>query len=187
MPEYRRLFVPAGTIFFTVVTHNRRPFLIDELARDCLHHAIDTVRMRRPFTIDAIVLLPDHLHTIWTLPDGDQAYPVRWKRIKEHFTTLYLKRGGKEGLRSLSRLKRQERGIWQRRYWDHVIRNEDDLERHFDYIHYNPVKHGLVSCPRDWPWSSFHRWVKQGAYDPQWGCVSNGPLRFDDLDETAME
>jgi putative transposase len=187
MPNYRRLFIPGGTFFFTVVTHQRRRFLTDELARDCLHKAIDTVRVDRPFTVNAVVLLPDHLHTIWTLPEGDSNYPARWKRIKAEFTQLYLKSGGKDGFRSASRRKRKERGIWQRRYWEHTIRDEDDLERHFDYIHYNPVKHGLVTRPIDWQWSSFHRCVREGIYPAHWGCLSTGPLFFDDLDETAME
>src|SRR5262249_1587827 len=142
---------------------------------------------RRPFAIPAIVLLPDHLHTIWTLPEGDQAYPVCWKRIKEEFTELYLAAGGTEGSHSLSRLNRQERGIWQRRYLQHVIWDDTDLHSHFDYIHYNPVKHRLVPCRRDWPWSTFDRWVEKGNYPADWGCVINGPMVFDGLDEKAME
>jgi putative transposase len=187
MSNYRRLYIPGGTIFFTVVTHMRRPFLTDEMARSCLHEAIEKVQVRHPFQIRAIVLLPDHLHTLWTLPECDADYSARWKRLKEEFTRRFLQAGGKEGIRSPSRLRRKERGIWQRRYWEHAIQDETDLERHFDYIHYNPVKHGLVKSPRDWPWSSFHRWVREGIYTDDWGCVQNGPLRFDDLDESAME
>ena len=146
-----------------------------------------TIRAKRPFAIPAFVLLPDHLHAIWELPRGDAAYPVRWRRIKEEFTERFLEGGGWEGPRSSSRLRHQERSVWQRRFWEHTIDDEDDFEHHFDYIHYNPVKHGLVQCPRDWRYSSFHRWVKRGVYDPDWGCASHGPLPFDDLDETAME
>jgi putative transposase len=184
MPNYRRLFIPGGTYFFTVVTYKRRPFLTDTLARDCLHLAIETIRTDWSFAMPAIVLLPDHLHAIWTLPEGDSNYPIRWSLIKRKFTQLYIQAGGKEFFRSGSRRKRKERGIWQRRYWEHAIDDEKDLERHFDYIHYNPVKHGLVSSPSDWPWSSFQRYVREGFYSVNWG---SGPMVFNDLDETAME
>jgi putative transposase len=182
--EYHRLFIPAGTYFFTLVTHARAPFLIRALARRCLHDAIAKIAAKRPFALDAIVLLPDHLHAIWTLPPHDEAYSVRWKRIKEEFTRGFIAAGGREGRRSDSRVKRKERGVWQRRFWEHLIRDEDDLERHFDYLHYNPVKHGLVASPLDWPYSSFHRWVEKGVYKRNWG---SGILDFSDLDESAME
>ena len=187
MSDYRRYFVPGGTYFFTVVTHLRRRFLTDTIARECLRDALETIQAKRPFEIQAIVLLPDHLHTIWTLPRGDAAYPVRWRRIKQEFTERYLAARGREGPRSASRKKRKERGIWQRRYWEHTIQDEDDFERYFDYTHYNPVKHDLVPCPKDWPHSSFHRWVAAGVYPQDWGCAANGPLDFSDLDESAME
>lgn len=187
MPEYRRNYVPGGTLFFTVVTHERRRFLTTPLARRCLREAILTIQAKRPFEIVGIVLLPDHLHAIWTLPGGDADYSTRWRRIKEEFTILYLAKGGTEGRRSTSRRKRQERGIWQRRFWEHTIESDAELERHLDYTHYNPVKHGLVENPRDWPYSSFHRWVQKGAYDVNWGCAASGLMKFDDLDETAME
>jgi putative transposase len=135
----------------------------------------------------AVVLLPDHLHAIWTLPEGDAGYSVRWKRIKEEFTKNFIQAGGEEGPRSDSRLRRQERGIWQRRFWEHTIRDEDDFEEHFNYVHYNPVKHRLVRYPRDWPYSSFHRWVKLGAYPPDWSCLDLGPVNFRNRDESEME
>jgi putative transposase len=169
------------------VAHQRRPFLTDPLARRCLREAVAAVRRKRPFEIVAWVLLPDHLHTIWTLPSGDDKYATRWRRIKEEFTEAWLAAGGSEGPRSRSRLARNERGIWQRRFWEHTCEDEHDFERHFDYIHYNAVKHGYVACPRDWPHSTFHRWAKCGVYEPRWGCASDGRLDFDDLDETAME
>jgi putative transposase len=187
MPDYRRYFVPGGSYFFTVVTHRRRRFLTTDLARQCLRSAIEEVRAGRPFEMPALVLLPDHLHVLWTLPPGDAAYAVRWKRIKEEFTLRYLEGGGEEGDRSASRQKRNERGVWQRRYWEHTCDDEDDFQRHFDYIHYNPVKHGLVRSPRDWPYSSFHRWAAAGVYEPHWGAAHLGRLDFSDLDETAME
>jgi REP-associated tyrosine transposase len=187
MPNYRRYRVPGGTFFFTVVTYRRRRFLTSDLARKCLRDAIDTVRADWPFEMPAIILLPEHLHTIWTLPRGDDDYPTRWRRIKEEFTESWLAAGGTEAPLTPSRRKRKERGVWQRRYWEHLVENEHDFDRHFDYIHYNPVKHGEVKCPGDWLYSSFHRWVKWGVYESEWGCSHRGRLAFDDLDETAME
>ena len=187
MPNDRRYRVPGGTYFFTVVTHRRRRFLTGELARRCLREAIDTVRAKRPFEMPAMILLPEHLHAIWELPRGDADYSVRWKRIKEEFTIAWLAGGGTEAPLSASRGKRKERGVWQRRFWEHLIEDEHDFERHFDYIHYNAVRHGEVDCPKHWPCSSFHRWVQRGVYEPDWGCSRYEPLSFDDLDETAME
>ena len=187
MPDYRRYFVAGGTYFFTVVTHRRRRFLTTDLARECLREAIAVVRSRRAFEMHAVVLLPNHLHAIWSLPRGDNDYSTRWRRIKAHFTESYLARGGREGHLSASRNKRGERGIWQRRFWEHLIRDEFDFERHFDYVHYNPVKHRLVNCPRDWPHSTFAHFVTTGIYQRQWGCREQGTIDFDDLDATAME
>jgi putative transposase len=177
----------AILVFFNVVTYQRRPILTTALGRRCLREAIVTIRTRRPFEIPAFVLLPDHLQAIWALPRGDAAYSVRWRLIKEDFTVRFLDGGGQEVPRSASRRRRKERGIWQRRFWEHTIDDEDDYDHHFDYIHYNTVKHRLVRCPRDWPYSSFHRWVDRDVYDPDWGCASHGPPCFDDLDETLME
>src|SRR5690606_4471685 len=115
---------------------------------------------RWPMTIDAMVLLPDHLHTLWTLPPGDAAYPVRWGWLKKEFTRRFLAVGGAEQWRSQSRAKNRRRGVWQRRYWEHTITDEDDFTAHFDYLHWNPRKHGYVERVGDWPHSSFHRWVK---------------------------
>jgi putative transposase len=123
----------------------------------------------------AIVLLPDHWHTVWTLPPGDQQYPLRWARIKEEFTERWLDGGGSERVQSVSRRRHRMRGVWQRRYWEHTLRDEDDLERCVDYIHWNPCKHGLVRRVRDWPWSSFHRYVALGQYDLDWGSVDPAP------------
>ncbi len=175
MPDYRRWYVPGGTYFFTAVTQGRRPILCGDLARQCLHEAIEVVRKKRPIELLAIVLLPDHIHTIWTLPRGDVAYPVRWKRIKEEFTVAYLAAGGKESPPSRSRLRHGERGIWQRRYWEHTVRDEDDLKRCVDYVHWNPKKHGHVANVRDWPWSSFHRYVESAEYALDWGADDPTP------------
>jgi putative transposase len=169
MSNYRRNFIPGGTFFFTLVTHQRRQFLATPAARCCLREALRKVRRDWPFALDAIVLLPDHLHCIWTLPPGDAAYDVRWKRIKHCFTTSYLSAGGSEGAISASRASKRERGIWQKRYYEHTVRDDDDLKRCVDYIHVNPLKHGLVARVRDWPWSSFHRYVTLGEYSPDWG------------------
>jgi len=155
--------------FFTVVTHERRPILTTPQGRSCLHSAIEQERCVRPFDLFAIVLLPDHLHCVWALPQNDSNYSTRWRKIKERFTTLYLATGGEEGERSESRTKRSERGIWQRRFWEHTVRDEDDLIRCVDYLHWNPVKHGLVTNVKDYPYSSFHRFVEAGDYELNWG------------------
>jgi len=187
MPNYRRYRVPGGTCFFTVVTYRRRRFLTTDLGRKCLREAIETVRKDRPFEMPAVIPLPEHLHAIWKFPPGDADYPTRWRRIKEEFTQSWLAAGGTEAPLTASRRKRKERGIWQRRYWEHLLEEDDDYERHFDYTHYNAVKHQEANCPKDWPHSMFLRWVGHGVYDPDWGCAHRGPLDFSDLDETAME
>ena len=161
-------------MFFTVVTDRRLPILASPVAVDLLRSAFRETMQRHPFTIDAIVVLPDHLHSIWTLPPGDTRFALRWSAIKAAFTRAYVGAGGAEAPRSGSRRKRGERGVWQRRFWDHVIRDDDDFGRHLDYVHYNPLKHGLVSCPHDWPYSSFHRHVRDGTYPSDWMCVCGG-------------
>lgn len=186
MSDYRRWRVAGGTYFFTLVTHRRRPILTTSLGRSCLRRAFAEVRTRRPFEVAGIVLLPDHLHAILTLPRGDDGYSVRLRRIKEEFTQGFLGAGGGEGATTAARRERGERGVWQRRFWEYVIRDEDDFERHLDYVHYNPVKHGHVRCPHEWRFSSFHRWVRQGVYPRNWACGGDPPA-FDGLDEAAME
>lgn len=179
MPEYRRWYVPGGTFFFTAVTLHRRRILHTDMARRCLHDALDEVRTVWPFELVAIVLLPDHLHTVWTLPPGDIRYPIRWKRLKEEFTRRYLAAGGAETQPNFSRLRHNERGIWQRRYWEHTVRDEDDLKRCVDYVHWNPKKHGHVSSVGDWRWSSFHRFASLGEYTLDWGAEDPTPA-YDD-------
>jgi putative transposase len=160
---------PGGAYFFTVVTHRRRPVLTTDLGRDCLRCALTAERARAPFDLFAVVLLPDHLHAIWMLPDGDADYSTRWRRIKDRFTRAYLRGGGTEVAVSRNRRRHQERGMWQPRFWEHVVRDEDDLKRCTDYVHWNPVKHGLVERVRDYEWSSFSRFVELWEYDPDWG------------------
>jgi putative transposase len=172
MTNYRRWRVPGGTYFFTAVTEGRVPFLCDESARRCLRDAIRLVRRKRPFRIDAIVLLPEHLHAVWSLPEGDSDYSTRWRLIKKRFTQQYLKAGGAEAPRSASRQAKRERSVWQRRFFEHTVRDEGDLKRCVDYVHVNPLKHGLVDRVRDWPWSSFHRYVRLGEYSIDWGDAS---------------
>lgn len=169
MSDYRRCFQPGGTYFFTVVTYNRRPILTTDLGRKCLRQSIETVREKRPFDLVATVLLPDHWHLIMALPRGDEKFSVRMKRIKEEFTTQWLGVGGREAEVSDSQCRRGERGIWQPRFWEHLVRDEDDLNSVIDYIHWNPRKHELVTRIRDWPWLSFHRFVRGGTYDINWG------------------
>src|SRR5581483_439824 len=147
----------------------RRPILTSDSARAFLRSAIELEQGQRPFTIIAMVLLPDHLHTIWTLPPDDADYSTRWQRIKETFTEDYLAAGGAEATRSPSRTEHSGRGVWQRRFWEHTVRDADDLTRCLDYVHYNPIKHGYVTRPADYPWSTFHRYVRLGEYDPEWG------------------
>jgi putative transposase len=164
MPTFRRAFVEGASYFFTVVTFNRLPILTTHECRGMLHTAWLDVQGRFPFKTVAACLLPDHLHCIWKLPEGDAGYPVRWKEIKCMFTKNYIAKVGPGETRNNSRLQKGEAAIWQRRYWEHVIRDEVDLRHHLDYIHHNPLKHGLVHKVEDWPWSSFHRYVRMGFY-----------------------
>jgi putative transposase len=175
MPNYRRNYVPGGTYFFTVVTHERRPLFLGDGERHMLRTAFEAVRGEFPFITVAAVLLPDHLHSIWTLPQDDVDYSTRWRQIKEAFTRSFLQAGGQEGSLSASRKRHGERAIWQRRFWEHTCVDQDDLNRCIDYIHWNPVKHGLVERVRDYAWSSFHRFVEQGAYPLDWGSENPCP------------
>ena len=178
MPNYRRAYIPGGTFFFTVVTHQRRRLFHLERHRTLLGESIRRCQSDWPFEINAIVLLPDHLHTIWTLPQGDTNYSARWSVIKKEFTKAFMASGGTDHEVSAGKQREHRRGVWQRRFWEHTIENEDDFETHFDYIHYNPVKHGLVECPIDWSASSFHRWAKAGVYTKNWACRKHGPPQF---------
>jgi putative transposase len=164
MTSYRRNFVPGASYFFTVNLANRRSRVLTTQI-DLLRSAFRYGRARRPFITEAVVVLPDHLHAIWTLPAGDADFAIRWRLIKSMFSRSIppLERV------SESRKAKGERGIWQRRYWEHTIRDDGDFARHVDYIHYNPVKHRHVTRVVDWPYSSFHRMVRLGIYPTDWG------------------
>lgn len=164
MPDYRRVRIPGGIYFFTVNLLERYPN--DLLVRhiDALRESVRRVRRRYPFHIDAWVVLPDHLHAIWTLPEGDADYANRWRTIKQHFSRAIES----TEYRSAVRMRRGERGIWQRRFWEHAIRDDRDFATHCDYVHINPVKHGYVERTRDWPFSTFSRFVEAGIYSEDW-------------------
>ncbi|MGI0133355.1 MAG: REP-associated tyrosine transposase [Candidatus Micrarchaeaceae archaeon] len=165
MPRYVRAFVPGGTFFFTVTLLERRRRLLTERI-DLLRSCFAEVKRDRPFRLDAISVMPDHMHCIWTLPPGDADFSSRWHAIKARFSRHIE---SDERL-SARRWQKGERGIWQRRFWEHTIRDERDFERHMDYIHYNPVKHGHALKAADWPFSSFHRYVERGVYSTTWGA-----------------
>lgn len=174
MPNYRRVRDAGGTFFFTVVTEGRAPILTTPLGRECLSNALRTTLQRWPVTVRAMVLLPDHLHAIWTMPEDDVDYSTRWSEIKKAFVREYLAGGGEEQPVSESRIRNHRRGIWQRRFWEHMVRR-DEFEEIAAYIHFNPVKHGLVRCPHEWEWSTFHQWVRDGKLSADWECVCDGP------------
>ena len=150
MPNYVRARVPGGTYFFTLASRNRQSCLVEAELRAALRSAIESTRPRWPFTVDVWVLLPDHLHCIWTLPENDHQFSNRWSSIKR-LTTQAL-----------------GRSVWQARFWEHAIRDERDYAAHVDYVHWNPVKHGHARRAIDWPYSTFHRYLKQGIYTADW-------------------
>jgi len=168
MSRYRRSLAEGATYFFTVNTYRRKKLLTHREVRTALHDAIERVRADMPFTIDAWVLLPDHLHAIWTLPKDDAAYGKRWGIIKAQVSRYCAQLADGNATRPASRVARHERDFWQRRFWEHQVRDERDFERHVDYIHYNPLKHGLVTQVAQWPYSTFHRYVNHGVYPHDW-------------------
>jgi putative transposase len=172
MPNYLRVRT-GSTYFFTLVARNRRPILCHELIRRSLRTAIANVRIARPFSIDAWVSMPDHLHCIWTLPEGDSDYSTRWSLIKRSVSRFTSELALDTGTRSASARKHRESTIWQRRFWEHLIRNDEDMERHIEYIHYNPVRHGYVERAVDWPYSSIHRYIDAGLCPANWAGGAN--------------
>ena len=175
MPGYRRAQLEGGTFFLTVVTHHRRRILCGPGVRRVLARAFAETRATRPFAIEGIVLLPDHLHVMLRLPSGDGDFSGRIGQIKSRFTRAYLTAGGSEAPATSSRTRQRYRGVWEKRFWEHTIRNVRDYCLHLDYIHYNPVKHGLVAKAADWPFSSFHRYVRLGRYAPDWAGPEHSP------------
>ncbi len=164
MSNYRRAYLEGGTYFFTVTLSDRNSkLLIDQI--DLLRLSYRSVQEEWPFRTIAICVMPDHIHAVWQLPLGDSSYSKRWQRIKARFSKALPASSSRSG----SKRRKREKGIWQRRFWEHLIRDEDDLERYVDYIHYNPVKHGYVPSVKDWPYSSFHRYVRCGRLPGDWG------------------
>jgi putative transposase len=186
MPDYRRAYLPGGTFFLTLVTYHRQRLFAEPENVSRLRTAVAKTKIERPFDIVAAVVLPDHIHFLWTLPPDDCDYSGRVSRLKVLFTRSL------RGYRSLpqnisaSRRKHRESDVWQRRFWERNVRDEKDLAQHLDYIHYNPVKHGLVSCPHLWTASSFQRWVEGERYRVDWGCVCGGrQAQVPDFEEIA--
>ena len=166
--RYRRVKLEGAAYFFTVVTYGRRELFRDPAVVELLDSAIARVQVRHPFELEAQVVLPDHIHALWQLPPNDADYSTRWRLIKEAFTKEFVKRHGRAEV-ECSRETRGEQAIWQRRFWEHLIRDDRDFADHLDYIHLNPIRHGLVAAPKDWQHSSFLRWVERGVYDLNWG------------------
>ena len=161
MSNYRRVYIPSATYFFTLVTYCRQPIFADGERVELLRRSFREVKAKRPFDLLAAVVLPDHLHCLWSLPEDDADFSTRWQMVKTSFSRRIPAKKQKDGAKT----------IWQPRFYDHYIRDENDFHKHLDYIHYNPVKHGLVSSPSKWPYSSFARFVELGRYTNSWGDV----------------
>ena len=172
--NYRRAFIPGGSYFFTLVTENRRSIFASRENVDVLRNAFRNVKNKRPFSLDAIVIMPDHLHCVWTLPPDDADFATRWRLIKTWFTkhcNVPLC-----ATPDAARMAKNEQAIWQHRYWEHLLRDDEDYTRHVEYIHYNPVKHGYVASPMEWEYSSFRAYVKECLYLEDWGSSA---MEFD--------
>ena len=181
MSEYRRANIPGGTYFFTVNTFRRTKLFTREPFRIALRVGIELARATLPFNIEAWVLMPEHLHCIWRLPEGDADFSKRWAIIKRSVSKQCGHLVEIDNALSESKLARKESVVWQRRFWEHQIRDDLDLQRHVDYIHYNPVKHGHVAQVADWPYSTFHRYVREGIYPPDWAGVADDVLEAGEL------
>ncbi len=169
MPNYRRVKIKGGTYFFTIVTNKRQRLFHSPKARELLLKAFDHVKQFHPYAMEAFCILPDHIHLLWKMPEDDEHYSMRIAEIKKRFSKTYYEEISKTISKNSKQAKRGENGLWQRRFWEHYIRDEEDLHRHIDYIHYNPVKHGLVKQVKEWPSSSFFDYVKKGVYEIDWG------------------
>ncbi len=169
MSHYRRANTKGSSYFFTVLTYRRQAFLCQEPVREALRAGILAAQAKHPFIIDAWVLMPDHIHAEWTLPEGDANFAVRWQTIKRTVSHPCKELLHNPAFMTPSKTKHGESTLWQRRYWEHQIRDEQDFANHIDYIHHNPAKHGLVEQVSDWPYSTFHNDVKRGVYPAHWG------------------
>ena len=185
VPNYRRNLQPGGTFFFTVVTAHRVPIFKDPSRVELLQQAVRQTKRLHPFDMVAWVVLPDHLHMIWTLPPGDARYDRRWSAIKGNFSRAYLAAGGTEQPISPGKRHKRRRGVWQSRYLEHTLRDEDDLEAHVHYIHLNPVKHGHADRPTDWPHSSLHTYLTRGLIPPYWN--NPAPAVAAQVDATLLD
>ena len=175
--QYRRNFQPGGTYFFTHVTEHRRPTFADERAVALLRNVVNEEKAARPFRMEAWVVMPDHLHMIWTLPPGDSNYSIRWAAIKGNFTRRWLQAGGSEVFVGVSKQRDRKRGVWQRRFFEHTVRDDDDFVALVEYIHFNPVKHSVAQCPADYLHSSFAEYVRRGTYPGNWCCAGKSNER----------
>jgi putative transposase len=169
MPDYRRVKIQGGTYFFTIVTHQRKQLFLHAKAPDLFLESLNHVNKFHPFSSLAYCILPDHIHLLWKMPVNDAEYSTRISEIKKKFSKYFIAEYGTSNFINQSQKNRGETGIWQRRFWEHYIRDEEDLERHINYIHYNPVKHGLVDQVNEWSASSFFDYVEQGYYTYDWG------------------
>ena len=169
MPDYRRVKIQGGTYFFTLVTNHRYPIFTNINVTNLFLDAQQHIRNFRPFNLVAFCILPDHIHLLWEMPTNDADYSLRIGEIKKRFSRKYIHKHGNAVVKNPTQIKRGESGIWQRRFWEHYIRDEQDLARHIDYIHYNPVKHGLVNQVKYWAGSSFLDFVNKAYYDENWG------------------
>lgn len=176
MPDYRRAWHAGGTYFYTVnlLQRQQNDLLVRRI--DVLRYMVRIIRKSHPFRIHGWVVLPDHLHCVIELPPDDVDFALSWRLIKMGFSKALPK---VERLSSV-RAKRGERGIWQRRYWEHLIRDEADYRAHMDYVHINPVKHGLVGRVADWPYSTFHRLKEEGVYPADWAGGREASLSYAD-------
>ncbi len=165
--NYRRAYIPGGTFFFALVTYQRRKLFKEHSNIKLLQSCIKKIKQQYPFKMRAYVILPDHLHCIWTLPDNDTDYSTRWRLIKSYFTRTCLQNN--IDVPSKSRVHKKEKCTWQRRFWEHAIIDENDFTQHVDYINYNPVKYGYVADPSDWLYSSFNFYKNKGGYPQGWG------------------
>jgi len=170
MSDYRRLYTPGGTYFFTVVTYNREPLFADNNLVAQLRRSMRVVKAKCPFAVVAGVVLPNHIHCIWTLPKDDANFSTRWQMIKTEFSRHLPATTRKDGSKT----------VWQPRFYEHLIRDDEDFHRHLDYIHYNPVRHGLVATPAEWGHSSFARFAAMGWYSTHWG--ETAPPDVDDME-----